>query len=169
LLPTVSIVEQTMGQARHSMAIALAGAALIVAGLLAHLLWFSADHGAAAQRHATAQRLAGDVRLADQFLTSTAQMAVVTGERVWVDRFDRHLPELEVALAQARMLAPPEVAQRFDEQTRAATEELTNLRLAVFEALSVGAPDVASTRSRSIARSCALRASGRSAPRSSMR
>ncbi len=44
LLPTVSIVEQTMALARHSLALALAGAALIVGGLLVERLWLSAAH-----------------------------------------------------------------------------------------------------------------------------
>lgn len=72
LLPTVSIVAQTMALARRSLALALAGAALIVGGLLAERLWISAAHAAAADRYAQAQRLAGDVRLADQRLTSSA-------------------------------------------------------------------------------------------------
>ncbi len=134
-----------MRQARHSVALALAGGVLIVAALLAERLWYSAVHEAAAQRHAAAQRLAGDVRLADQLLTSTAQMAVLTGERRWVDRFDSHRPELERALAEAKALAPPAVARRFDAQTDAASDELTNLRESAFEALTVGAADVART------------------------
>ena len=145
LLPTVSIVEQTMHQARHSVALALACAALIVASLLAERFWFSTSHEAAAQRHAMAHKLAGDVRLADQLLTSTALMAVVSGERRWVDRFDSHLPELEAALAAAKALAPPAAAQNFDAQTRTADEELANLRESAFEAVAVGAPQVART------------------------
>ena len=145
LLPTVSIVEQTMALARHSLALALAGAALIVGGLLVDRLWLSAAHEAAAGRHGLAQRLAGDVRLADQRLTSAAQMAVATGARRWVDDYDTHLPELDDALARAKALAPAAAAARFEQQTRVASEELTNMREAAFEALTVGAADVART------------------------
>ncbi len=145
LLPTVSIVEQTMALARHSLALALAGAALIVGGLLAERLWLSAAHEAAAERHGLAQRLAGDVRLADQRLTTAAQLAVATGARRWVDDYDTHLPELDVALARAKALAPPAAAGRFEQQTRVANEELTSMRESAFEAVTVGAVDVART------------------------
>jgi diguanylate cyclase (GGDEF)-like protein len=143
LLPSVSIVEGTIALARHSLALALAGAALIVCGLLAERLLLSAAHEAAADRHAQAQRVAGDVRLADQRLTTAAQMAVATGARRWVDDYDTHLPELDDALARARALAPPAAAARFDQQTRVANEELENMRESAFEAVTVGAVDVA--------------------------
>jgi diguanylate cyclase (GGDEF)-like protein len=145
LLPTVSIVAQTMALARHSLALALGGAALIVGGLLAERLWLSAAHEAAADRHAQAQRLAGDVRLADQRLTSAAQMAVATGSRRWVDDYDTHLPELEEALARAKALAPPAAAERFDRQTRVASEDLAGMRESAFEAVTVGAVATART------------------------
>ncbi len=145
LLPTVSIVEQTMALARHSLALALAGAALIVGGLLAERFWLSAAHEAAAERHGLAQRLAGDVRLADQRLTSAAQMAVATGAHRWVLDYDTHLPELDVALARAKALAPPAAAGRFEQQTRVANEELASMRESAFEAVTVGAVDVART------------------------
>ena len=145
LLPTVSIVEQTMGQAMRSLSLALAGAALIVAGLLAQQAWVLSAHKAAAARHAQAGEIAGEVRLADQRLTVAARMAVATGERRWVDEFDRLLPGLDAALAQARALAPPTVAQRFDHETRLANTELTDMRESAFEAVTVGAMDVART------------------------
>ena len=143
LLPTVSIVEQTMGQARRSVALALAGAALITGGLLAERLWFSAAHDGAAQRHARAVALLGTLRLADAHLTSTAQLAVVTGERRWVEEYDEHLNQLDRALSEARALAPAVVARRFEGQTRTARDELDNLRESAFEAVAVGAPEAA--------------------------
>jgi diguanylate cyclase (GGDEF)-like protein len=145
LLQTVSIVERTMALARHSLAVALAGAALIVGGLMAERLWLSTAHEAAADRHARAQRLAGDVRLADQRLTSAAQLAVATGARRWVDDYDTHLPELDDALTGAKALAPAAAAARFDQQTRVANEELASMRESAFEAVTVGAMDVART------------------------
>ena len=134
-----------MALARRSLGLALAGAALIVGGLLIERLWLSAAHEAAAARHARAQRLAGDLRLADHRLTSAAQMAVATGERRWVDDYDTHLPELEDALAGAKALAPPATAGQFDQRTRVANEDLANMRESAFEAVAVGAADVART------------------------
>jgi diguanylate cyclase (GGDEF)-like protein len=144
-LPTESIVEQTMGEARRMVGLALLGAALIVGGLMVERLWYSAAHAAAAGRLAQAQRLAGELQLADLQLTASAQLAVATADRRWVEAYDGHLPELARALAQARALAPPGLAQRFDDQTRVASEELSNLRESAFEALTVGAADVART------------------------
>ena len=144
-LPTVSIVGQTMGHARQSLALALTGAALIVAALLIAQLWFFAAQGAAAERHARAQMLAGDVRLADLGLTRASQMAVASGERRWVDDYDNQRPILHEALAQARALAPAAVAARFDSQTSAANDELEGMRESAFEAVTVGAPEIART------------------------
>ena len=134
-----------MALARRSLALALGGAALIVVALLAERLWLWAAHEAAADRHARAQQVAGDVRLADQRLTSAAQMAVATGARRWVDDFDTHLPELDHALTQAKALAPLAAAERFDQQTRVANEDLANMRESAFEAVTVGAADTART------------------------
>ncbi len=72
-------------------------------------------------------------------------MAVATGARRWVDDYDTHLPELDEALARAKALAPPAAAGRFDQQTRVANEELANMRESAFEAVTVGAVDVART------------------------
>lgn len=120
----------------------------------------SAAHEAAADRHAQAQRVAGDVRPADQRLTSAAQMVVATGARRWVDDYDAHLPELDDALARAKALAMPAAARRFDQLTRVANEELASMRESAFEA--------ATTRSRPTGPSCARCTCARKAPRSSM-
>ena len=145
LLPTVSIVEQTMRHARQSLVLSLAGATLIVGSLLAAQAWFFVARGAAAQRHALAQKLAGAVMLADLSLTATAQMAVATGQRRWVDEYDSHLPKLDEALSRARALAPVTVAQRFDTQAQQANDELASMRESAFEAVTVGAADIART------------------------
>ena len=143
LLPTVSIVEQTMSLARNSLAMALTGAALIVGSLLAERVLLSAAHETAANRYAQAQRLAGDLRLADQQLTLAAQLAVATGEQRWIDEYEIRLPELDEALIRAKALAPPEVAGRFVRETHSAYEQLASMRESAFEALAVEASDVA--------------------------
>lgn len=145
LLPTVSIVEQTMGVARRLLVGALLGAALIIGVLLVERLWYSAASEAAAERQVAAEQVAGALRLADQKLTAAAQMAVATGERRWVDAYDTHRPERDRAIKQAQSIAPAGAAERFDAQTRAAKEELDNLRESAFEAVTVGASSVART------------------------
>jgi diguanylate cyclase (GGDEF)-like protein len=72
-------------------------------------------------------------------------MAVATGSRRWVDDYDTHLPELADALARAKALAPPAAADRFERQTRAVSEELADMRESAFEAVTVGAAQVAHT------------------------
>ncbi|MCU0774390.1 MAG: EAL domain-containing protein [Ideonella sp.] len=143
LLPAASIVEQAMAHARRAIALSLAGAAILLLAVLAERWWFDAAQREATQRHAAALRVAGELRLADERLTAAAQLAVLTGQSGWVDRFDRDLPRFEALLAQARALAPGEALERFGLATRSAGEELEDMRLAAFEAVVVGSPEVA--------------------------
>ena len=139
LLPTVSIVEETMRQAHRAVALALAGAALMAAVLLAEQLWSSAAMERAADRYAMAHKLAGDVRLADQQLALAAQMAAMTGEATWIERYDKLLPELAQTIDHASLLAPPDVAQRYQDSTREAAALLSRMQRSALEALTTGA------------------------------
>jgi diguanylate cyclase (GGDEF)-like protein len=145
LLPTVSIVEETMRQARRAMALALAGAAFMTAVLLAERLWSSAALERAADRHAMSHRLAAQVRLADEQLTMAGQMAAITVQKEWIDRFDKGVPELAQTIDHAALLAPPEAAQIYQDQTRAAAALLARMRASALEALNSGAGDAART------------------------
>ena len=117
LLPTVSIVEQTMRQARRAMAMALAGAAVMTVVLLAERLWSSRALERAADRHAVAAKLAGDVRLAGEQVALAAHMAMATGERHWIERYDKLAPELTQSIEHASLLAPPEAAEHYRAKT----------------------------------------------------
>ncbi len=144
----MSIVEQTLDQARRSVALALAGAALagstlILGGVLVERLWLSRGFEAALERHALAQRVAADAQLANEQLTWTSQMAVATGARRWVDDYDVIRPQWLLALAQAKTLASPAAAQAFDARVSLASDELESMRESAFEAVTVGAADVA--------------------------
>jgi diguanylate cyclase (GGDEF)-like protein len=146
--PQASIVERSIEQARHSVALALSGAALagsvlIIGGVVAERLWLSQARDAAVQRHTAAQQLAGEAKLADYRLTAAAQMAVATGATRWVEEYDARRPELQRVLQQARSLVDPETAQRFDARSGAAYEELESMRESAFEALTVGSAEVA--------------------------
>ncbi len=143
LLPTVSIVEQTMRKARRSVAMALAGAAVMTTALLAERLWSSTALERAADRYAVAFKLAGDVRLADQQVKTAAQMAVVTADRTWVERYDKQLEELSQTIEHASLLAPPSVANRYRTKTSTASAELAALQQAALQALAAGSPDTA--------------------------
>ena len=141
LLPTASIVVQSMTQARRAVALVLAGAALIIVGVLVERVWASAALRAAAERHAQAHRIAGELRLADQRLTSATLMAVATGQQRWIDEYDAQLPVFQSALESARALTP--AAQGLGDGIRRASTELDDLREAAFEAVIVGEVEAA--------------------------
>jgi diguanylate cyclase (GGDEF)-like protein len=138
ILPTVSIVEETMRQARRSVALALSGAALMMAVLLAERAWTSSALERAADRHAMAQKLAGEVRLADQQLTLAGQMAAITAERPWIDRYEKLAPELALIIEHASLLAPRDAAARYQAKTRDTSELLARMQHSALDALNSG-------------------------------
>ncbi|RVU45201.1 putative bifunctional diguanylate cyclase/phosphodiesterase [Rubrivivax rivuli] len=139
LLPTVSIVEETMRQARRAVAFALLGAALLAALLLGQHQWSSVALQQAADRHAMAHKLVGEVRVADQQLALAAQMAAITGESHWIDRFDKLVPELALAIEHASLLAPQAVAASYRERTAEAARLQARMNASAAEALKSGA------------------------------
>ena len=67
---------------------------------------------------------ADQILFADERLTMSANMAAATGEERWIDRYEQALPLIDSAIADAMALAPPEVARRFDAETRSPTTRL---------------------------------------------
>lgn len=139
LLPDVSIVDASMSQARRVAALTMIGAAVMTMGVLGERVWMSNQVAAAAERHATAQRLAGDVRLKEQQLLQAAQIAALTGDAGWVERYDRLIPELTQAIEHASLLAPPHVAQEYRAKTEQAAAEILRMRQSALDALQSGA------------------------------
>ncbi len=130
-----AIVEATLLTARRTVAFALASAALILLLVACERVWFLQSHDAAAQRVTEAERISATVLLADERLTMAAQMAAATGEERWITHYHEHLPEMEAALAAGEALAPSEVARRFHEKTRKASESLVSLETTALEAI----------------------------------
>ncbi len=143
LMPTVSIVEQTMRQARRAVAVTLAGAALLTALLLAERLWSAQALANAAQRHVTAHQVAAALQIAESRLLQAAQTAALTGERVWIDRYDQLVNQLAQTIEHASLLAPGPVAERYRERTQAAAADIARMRLSALEALNSGAHESA--------------------------
>ena len=143
LLPTVSIVEQTMRQARRAVAMTLAGAAAVTALLLAERLWAVQALAAAADRHASALQVAGTLRVTEQQLMQAAQSASLTGDRAWIDRYDRLVYQLNQNIEHASLLAPTSVTARYREKTEAAAAEIARMRASALEALNSGAHESA--------------------------
>ncbi len=143
LLPTVSIVEETMRQALRAVAVALACTALLTTTLLAERLWSSAQLEHAADRHAQANRLAGEIRLTEQELLQAAQSAALTGEASWIERYDRLTATLTQKVEHASLLVPMNVAQRYRDKTVDAANEIAQMRQSALNALQSGALDAA--------------------------
>ena len=143
LLPTVSIVEETMRQALRAVAIALACTALLTTALLAERLWSSSQLERAGDRHAQANRLAGEIRLVEQELIEAAQSAVMTGEPIWIERYDRLAATLTQKVDHASLLVPIHVAQGYREKTAEAAAEIAQMRASAIRALQSGALDAA--------------------------
>lgn len=143
LLPTESLVDQTMREVRRVFAWVLAGLALLIGAVVFERTWLQGTHRLAVDRHADALRIAGDLRLQNHRLSTLAQIAVMSGDARGVIRFDEQRPALMQLLEEARALAPEEAIDRFDLLTRTAQDELDDMREAAFEAVSVGEPDVA--------------------------
>ena len=143
LLPTVSIVEETMRRARRAVAVALLGAGLMAALLLGQHQWSAAALQRAADRHAQAHKLAGDVRTADQQLAVAAQMAALTGDAAWIDRYEKLVSELALAIEHARLLAPQVDTERYQARTSDTSALLARMHASATEALKSGAADSA--------------------------
>ncbi|MBU6257037.1 MAG: EAL domain-containing protein [Burkholderiales bacterium] len=137
-MPTVSIVEQTMRQARRAVAIALLGTAAMTVAMLAERLWSARALEQAAQRYATSFKLAADVRLTEVELRRAAQMAYITGDKHWVERYEELLPGLTQTIEHASLLAPQEVTDRYRAKTYAIGREIDDMRAQALAALNAG-------------------------------
>jgi diguanylate cyclase (GGDEF)-like protein len=143
MLPTVSIVESTMRQARRSVLAALSIAVLMASALMAERLWSGADLARAADRRAAALQIVGEVRAAQQQLALAAQMASITGETAWIERFDKAVPALSLAIEHAVLVASPEVERRFRDDTQQAAALLARMHQSALDAMNSGARESA--------------------------
>src|SRR5262245_16115068 len=86
---STTIVGQSTAYARRVVALALGGAAVLVGGFVIDRVIYSRQLQEATRRLVLAEQAAGDIRLADERLTMSANMAAATAERRWIDRYDR--------------------------------------------------------------------------------
>ena len=132
-----------MRQARRAVALALIGSAAVGVMLLAERMWSSQALANAAERHATAHRLAGEIRVTEQQLLLAADAASRTGEAGWVDRFDRLANQQTQTIEHTVLLAPAEVAMRYREATREAGPLVQRMRASALKAMSTGSHQAA--------------------------
>ena len=132
---TGSIVRGATAKARRAVLVALGGVVLIAVAFFAERAAFQGDLAAAANRVAEASHAADQILLADERLTMSANMAAATGEGRWINRYEQNLKVIDDAIASALTLAPPDVALRFDAETRVANDSLVRLEQEVFDSV----------------------------------
>ncbi len=141
---TGSIVKEATATARQVALVAILGAAAIVGAFFVERAYFQEQIRIATGKLVAANRTADLILLADERLTMSANMAVATGEQRWIDRYEANLPDIDRAISEAIRLAPPQVAERFDAETRAASGRLVRLERQTFK--EVGSGDAAGAR-----------------------
>jgi signal transduction histidine kinase len=108
-------------------------AAILLAFLAAERIHFQTAMTKASARLAQAAEIKGNILLADEKLTMSATNYASSGDEAMHQRYLDAMPEIDTAIAEARKLAPPAAAARFDEETRVANDELVKLEMKSFE------------------------------------
>lgn len=122
-----SVVDVSFRTAKRAVAIALTGVAAFTILMMAERAYFQDRLHDAIQEMVQAINTSADIRLADEQLTTSANLAAATGDLKWIERYEASLRTIERALAAAERLAPEEVQQLWLET------EKHNTRLTEFE------------------------------------
>ena len=130
-----TIVGQATAYARRTVVFALSGATIIVSLILIERSVFDRYSYAASERMLEAHAVTNKITLAHERLTLAANMAAVTAEQGWIDSYATYLPEAETAIRNALEMARPEVARRFEAETKLSHDRLVELDRKVFEAV----------------------------------
>jgi diguanylate cyclase (GGDEF)-like protein len=136
--PLPSTIKQSARVARQALRTALIGAGLIILGLVAERALFHVSFNEAKNRLREVTELSGRILLLDERLTTSAELAAAKGEPVWVARYDEDIPRMDAAIARATALAPPDLARRFDAETRTANDRLVAHERRAFDLLREG-------------------------------
>jgi len=137
-MPTSKIMRHTAATARRTVLLALSGAAIVIVAVVLERTNFERAQSEAMVRLFEANRAASAILLADERLTMTANMAVATGEKRWIERYERSLADIESAIERAKELAPPSAVTKFDNETRVANDRLVALERAAFGEMERG-------------------------------
>lgn len=117
---------------------------MLIAIFVVDRFMYSRQLQAATQRLVLAERAAGEIHLADERLTMSANMAAATAEPRWIERYERSIPLIDSAIGRTIELAPPESEARFHASTKIANDELVELERRSFAAVAEG--DLAKAR-----------------------
>lgn len=127
-----SIVKLSTRKARRAVLAALVGVAVIAGCFLAERFAFQKEFSAASQRLLRAELAASHLRLADERLTMSANMAAATGGKAWIKRYNDNIPLIDSAIAEAAIIAPSDESARFEAETRASNDRLVQLEREAF-------------------------------------
>jgi diguanylate cyclase (GGDEF)-like protein len=130
-----TIVGQATAYARRTVVFALCGATIIVSLILIERSIFDRYSFAASERMLEAHAITNKIALTHERLTLAANMAAVTGEQSWVDSYAANLPEAENAIRTATEMARPEIARRFEAETKVSHDRLVEFDQKVFDAV----------------------------------
>jgi rsbT co-antagonist protein RsbR len=89
-------------------------------------------------RLARHERVHGEILRLDEALTMSVTMAATSGDPRWEARYQRLVPELEAAIAEAKRVAQIEGVSAAAAQADAANEKLTNLERRAFALVRAG-------------------------------
>lgn len=130
-------IEPSTRQAKRAtlwaLYVALAGVTLVIG---AQLLLF-AHFAQSTDRVQSITALAGELLLHDDHLTTTAHLAIVTGDRAWVDEYELASVRMGHDLSKVASVAPPELKGAIDEASKA-NEELVDMEQLAFARLQAG-------------------------------
>jgi signal transduction histidine kinase len=108
-------------------------AAILLGFLAAERFHYQTAITMASTRLAHAAEIKGNILLADEKLTMSAYAFAHSANEAMRKRYLDAIPEIDMAIAEARKLAPPGAAARFDNETRVANDELIKLEMKSFE------------------------------------
>lgn len=109
---------------------------LTVVGIVLFMFNQTQRLGVEHEREAQMRELAVTIFWYDEVLTTAARMAALRGETSWRERYDRFVPRLEDALAQARALSP--AAADATAETTAANRALVRMEEQAFALVESG-------------------------------
>jgi signal transduction histidine kinase len=107
--------------------------AILLAFLAVERVHFQTSINEASARLTQAAKIQGDILVADEKLTMSAYTYASTANEAMHKRYLEAIPEIDAAIAEARKLASPAAAGRFDDETRVANDELVKLEMKSFE------------------------------------
>lgn len=133
-----SIAADSGKAARRMLLVTLVGFVLLLVLLGVEFTISSRAIDEAESNLRDAQILSKELLNADTQLTFASNMAAATGEERWVDRYRAELPHMRKTIAQAKALASPAIAERFDRETRVASDALVALERLAFVLIREG-------------------------------